>query len=52
MGEFAAVLPSGSTHALKAGDDQYSKNDGIWTAAPSTEYTATAWEGANVPGVY
>jgi hypothetical protein len=37
---------------LRASDDQYLKNDGTWTAAPSTEYGATAWDGTNMPGVY
>ncbi len=52
MGEIAAVLRSGRTRVLKAGGDQYMKNDGTWTAVPSTEYTATAWDGVHMPGVY
>jgi hypothetical protein len=41
-----------TVRVLRVSDDQYLKNDGTWTAAPSTEYPATAWDGTNMPGVY
>ena len=36
----------------RASDDKYLKNDGTWTASPSTEYTATEIDSTNRPGEY
>lgn len=33
-------------------DGYYLKNDGTWTAAPSTEYTFTETDSTNLPGFY
>lgn len=33
-------------------DGKYLKNDGTWTASPSTEYTATEASATDLPGVY
>ena len=37
---------------IRASDDEFLKNDATWTASPSTEYTATEWDGTDLPGVY
>ena len=41
-----------TVRAMRAGDNKFLKNDGTWTSTPSTEYTATEWDGTNMPGVY
>ncbi|MCG8405128.1 MAG: hypothetical protein MI923_08035 [Phycisphaerales bacterium] len=51
----AGVLKTGLTVAVRiqrAGDGKYLKNDGSWTASPSTEYTAAELDATNRPGEY
>lgn len=51
----AGALKTGltvSVRVIRVSDDKFLKNDATWTAAPSTEYTATEWDSANMPGVY
>ncbi len=51
----AGALKTGLTvtvRVIRTSDDEFLKNDATWTAAPSTEYTATEWDNTNEPGVY
>ena len=41
-----------TVRVLRTSDDKFLKNDGTWTMTPSTEYTATEWDGTDMPGVY
>ncbi|MBN2560667.1 MAG: hypothetical protein JXQ75_07030 [Phycisphaerae bacterium] len=41
-----------TVRVIRSTDDKYLKNDGTWTAAPSTEYSAAELDGTNMPGVY
>ncbi len=51
----AGIAKTGLTvgvRVIRVSDDKFLKSDGTWTASPSTEYTATEWDGTNMPGVY
>ena len=41
-----------TVRVIRVSDDKFLKNDATWTASPSTEYTATEWDGTDMPGVY
>lgn len=49
------ALKTGLTPTVRVrrtSDSKFLKNDATWTASPSTEYTMSAVDGTNLPGLY